>query len=106
LQNASRRPGDVVARFGGEEFVVLLSMVDTKRAVSIAEKICKEVESLKLPHQGSRVSKYLTLSIGIIVAIPNPSISVTDFIKYADEALYIAKTGGRNRVELKEQDSK
>lgn len=102
LKGTARRPGDVVARFGGEEFVVALAMTDTIDAVSIAEKIRMEVEALKIPHERSKISGYVTLSIGVVSAIPNQNMSSMDLTKYADEALYKAKEEGRNRVVFKE----
>jgi diguanylate cyclase (GGDEF)-like protein/PAS domain S-box-containing protein len=99
LKNVTRRPGDVVARFGGEEFVILLSMSDTDHAVAVAEKICLDIEALKLPHKRSGLSDYVTISIGVASAMPtNLDISSQNLIQYADDALYKAKQGGRNRV--------
>ena len=102
LKSAARRPGDMAARFGGEEFVAVLSMSDTKHAVSIAEKIRIEVEALKIPHEKSKISGYLTVSIGVVSVKPQLDMSPVELIKYADEALYKAKKEGRNRVVFKE----
>ena len=98
LETFARRPGDKVARFGGEEFVVLLSLVDSQNAVYIAEKIRMDVEALRIPHEKSDISDYVTLSIGVVSILPQQKMSPVDLIKSADEALYRAKEEGRNRV--------
>jgi diguanylate cyclase (GGDEF)-like protein/PAS domain S-box-containing protein len=102
LKSTAQRPGDMAARFGGEEFVVVLSMINSGHAVSIAEKIRREVETLKMPHERSHISDFLTISIGVVSAIPKNNMTSLDLIKCADEALYKAKEEGRNRVVFKE----
>ena len=101
LKSAARRPGDMAARFGGEEFVVFLSTADTAHAVSIAEKIRRDVEALEMPHERSEISSYVTVSIGVVSALPDPNMSANDFLQCADEALYKGKEEGRNRVAFK-----
>lgn len=104
LKNVSRRPGDVVARFGGEEFVILLSMSGTEHALAVAEKIRLDVEALKLPYESSEISDCITISIGVASAMPtNRNISSHNLIQYADDALYQAKQEGRNRVAVNRQ---
>jgi diguanylate cyclase (GGDEF)-like protein/PAS domain S-box-containing protein len=98
LEDVARRPGDKVARFGGEEFVVVLSMTDKQHAVSIAEKIRMEVEALKILHVKSRINNYVTVSIGVATVLPEQNRPYVELIKSADEALYKAKEKGRNRV--------
>ena len=61
----TRRPGDKVARFGGEEFVVIFSSADYQYAVSIAEQIRMEVEALKIPHEKSDINSFVTISVGV-----------------------------------------
>lgn len=98
LKGTTRRPGDMVARFGGDEFVILLPMTEAQNAADIAEKIRSRVESLKIPHRNSGISDYVTLSIGVVTIMPRQEISLVDLIKQADEALYKAKSEGRNKV--------
>jgi diguanylate cyclase (GGDEF)-like protein len=98
LKGIARRPGDVIARFGGEEFVVVLPMTNAQSAVQIAEKTCRLVESLRIPHKVSEASDYLTISIGVVTVLPRQHIQQVEVIKTADEALYRAKNEGRNRV--------
>jgi two-component system cell cycle response regulator len=101
LKSFARRPGDIAARFGGEEFIVVLSMINSEQAVSIAEKIRMAVESLKIPHEQSTIGDFVTISIGVVTAIPTNKSNTIDFLKCADEALYKAKDEGRNRVVVK-----
>jgi two-component system cell cycle response regulator len=88
------RDGDMVARYGGEEFVAVVGLAAGEaRAVSVAEKLRAAIEELRIE---SRVS--VTLSIGVAIAGAAPTIS--SLIEQADEGLYEAKRGGRNRVVL------
>ncbi len=98
LKGVARRPGDKVVRFGGEEFVVILSDTDKQHTVSIAEKIRMDVEALNIRHVQSKISSCVTVSIGVASLIPQENMSPVELIKYADEALYEAKKEGRNRT--------
>ena len=105
LKKAARRPGDIAARFGGEEFVVVLSMTDAVNSVRVAERIRLEVEALNIPHESSKTCGHVTISIGLVSAMPDQNISSADFINYADRALYKAKKDGRNRTSFVEDFS-
>jgi diguanylate cyclase (GGDEF)-like protein len=96
LLKASLRKHDIVARFGGEEFVIILPKAIMKDAVVIAERIRRSVESTPLAVGKEKV--HVTVSLGI-AAIPAvwPE-SKEELIKFADTALYEAKGKGRNRV--------
>lgn len=98
IQSALRRPADLVSRFGGEEFIIILPNTDIKGAFSIAEHIRLKVLELKMSHQYSTAEKYVSLSIGVACCIPNPDIEPDSIIKTADMALYEAKKQGRNQV--------
>ncbi len=100
LEGIDRRPGDKVARFGGEEFVVVLSSVDNQHAVSIAEKIRMDVEALGIPHEKIRHKCLCNHKYRRCFHCPQQNMSPVDGIKLADEALYRAKGEGRNRVEI------
>ena len=91
------RPVDFVARWGGEEFVIMLSGTDINGAEDVGERIRKSLESLVIP-TGDEVKTMITASIGVNSVIPNANISTADFIKKADQALYRAKQSGRNKV--------
>lgn len=93
------RMTDVVARFGGEEFVVVLPDKSPENALIVAERIHTAISELKIPFLSSTGS-FLTVSIGCFSYIPDKNMSIESFILYADEALYSAKESGRNKVSV------
>ncbi|ANT52950.1 GGDEF domain-containing protein [Mesorhizobium amorphae] len=105
IQENVRRDHDHVARYGGEEFLVLLPGVDEEMAISVAERIRKSVEATAFPNPASRVSRRVTLSIGVAVQTADEAISPEQLQRQADAALYLAKQTGRNRVLLHRQES-
>lgn len=86
------RDMDILARWGGEEFLVLLPETDMKGALPIAERIREQVSQIKLP----KIPEGLTISIGMCEAKPGMELKMVTNL--ADQALYQAKAGGRNRV--------
>ncbi len=101
VQSSVRRGRDQVARYGGEEFLVVLPGTNEKEAVAMAERIRASVEAASLPNPKSRVSPYVTISIGVAVLPANDrSVSPEQLQTEADAALYLAKHLGRNRVVL------
>ena len=100
IQSCVRRPLDLVARYGGEEFTAILYDTDGTRASSTAERIRKAVEELALEHRASRASPVLTISVGVAVVEPDAKRSSSGALQLADEALYRAKSRGRNRLEI------
>jgi len=97
LQSALCRPGDLLARYGGEEFVAILPHTDLSGASELAAAFHSQVQKLAIPHSDSPVSSIITISIGIASVIPNQSLSSTQVVAMADEALYQAKQTGRNQ---------
>ena len=95
-----RRPADFVARYGGEEFVVVLPNTNTEGAVRVAEEIRAELKALSLPHATSSASNLVTLSLGVASTIPRQEIPPELLIEAADQALYWAKSQGRDRVQV------
>jgi diguanylate cyclase (GGDEF)-like protein len=93
-----RRPADVAARFGGEEFAVLLPNTDQQGALSIAESIRRAVEAAAMPHGGSELH-VVTISAGVAVLQPDAATVPRTLIESADAALYAAKLAGRNNVQ-------
>src|SRR5690606_21410933 len=93
------RPGDLVARFGGEEFIVVLTGTPLSVAIEAAERLRLAVEARRVAHVGSQVSAYVTVSIGAASTRPQwGTSSKQGLITQVDEALYKAKKAGRNRV--------
>ncbi|MCR4465460.1 sensor domain-containing diguanylate cyclase [Burkholderia sp. SCN-KJ] len=92
-----RRPGDTAARYGGEEFVVLLPDTPPEGGMAIAERIRASIDDLALEHVGSEYGR-LTTSIGLASWKAGQEGDPGTVIKAADEALYYAKTTGRNKV--------
>jgi diguanylate cyclase (GGDEF)-like protein len=105
MQAVVKRPLDLLSRYGGEEFVVVHYDVGVKQAVDIAERMRRAVADLAIEHKGSSTSSAITISIGVAVVEPTPERTPRGALQLADQALYAAKVGGRNRVELlKEAD--
>ncbi len=89
------RKGDVLARFGGEEFVILLPGVSSRSALELAERIRASVESADVHPGGPR--KHVTVSVGVSL-FPDDGGHGEELLQKADEALYAAKETGRNRA--------
>jgi diguanylate cyclase (GGDEF)-like protein len=98
IQLAVKRPADVVARYGGEEFVVILPETGAAGALHVADQILRQVSSLKIPHESSEISEYVTVSVGVATTLPTPEVEPSELVKKADESLYNAKQNGRNRI--------
>ena len=86
-----KRPADLVARYGGEEFAVILPETDRKGVKQVAKAIQMEIQGLHISHAASKVSKYVTLSLGVATMIPVEKTSPLALISEADRALYQAK---------------
>ncbi len=106
MESVCSRAGDLVARYGGEEFVFILPNTDRESGVKVAHMIKQEIAKLKIPHSHSTESPYVTLSMGVATLIDSGvTLSATNLlekslIESADQALYLAKHNGRNRIEV------
>ncbi len=98
LQRVMHRPGDLLVRYGGEEFMALLPDTDGEGALIVAIAMKEEVAALQLPHGSSTVSPIVTVSIGVDSAMPGEELEAERLIEEADRALYRAKQEGRNRI--------
>jgi len=98
LDMHARRAGDSVARFGGEEFAVLLPGTGPEDAQRLANEMRESVKALGIAHAGSRVSDQVTISMGVASMVPTQDAQPKQLLKEADEALYRAKHEGRDRV--------
>ncbi len=103
LQSVLKRPTDTVARYGGEEFVVMLQNTDKEGAIRVAENLLQAVNDLNLAHDYSTIADHVTISLGMAFKSPEESLCREDLLKMADDALYRAKEGGRNRFEISSQ---
>ena len=100
LRVSISRGGDFVARYGGEEFVAVLPSTSVEDALKVARKVRENVELLKIVHQASEVSEYITVSVGIASVKPEKNMVPVELVEKADSALYQAKSQGRNRVAI------
>jgi len=92
------RASDLVSRYGGEEFVVVLGDTSLDGGLKIAENIRATVEALGVPHKGSKKHRVVTVSIGVTSTLPAADIQPETVLVAADRAMYIAKNGGKNQV--------
>lgn len=95
LEGATRNGQDIVARFGGEEFIMLLPDTSRQQAVAIAERVKMNLQELGMEHKSSPVAPFVTVSQGIASDVQGTS--AIRLIAEADAALYQAKNAGRNR---------
>jgi diguanylate cyclase (GGDEF)-like protein len=103
--SAQVRPGDVVARFGGEEFICILSEASPEAAPAVAERIRAAIEGISIPLEGGSFAR-VTASLGVeCVGTVSGNESIDALLARADTALYAAKEGGRNRVAVYREPS-
>lgn len=106
LTRAVKRATDLPARYGGEEFACILPGTDPQGAELVAQEILLQIQSLNIPHEQSRVSPFITVSIGVASARCLPGMSADNWISEADRQLYISKQEGRNRITMSEFDQR
>ncbi|GAP95230.1 circadian input kinase A [Leptolyngbya sp. NIES-2104] len=100
IKCAIARPADLVARYGGEEFAVILPNTSLTGVVTVAKKIQAQILQAQIPHSGSKISEFVTLSLGVVSFIPHSETTFVSLIKQADAALYSAKQQGRDRIQM------
>ncbi len=102
LKKVTRKNSDIVIRYGGEEFLIILPNVDTINAKRIAKTILKKVENLKIPHSLSKTSKFVTVSLGVITTNYSQTESPKTLLEKGDQLLYQSKKSGRNTYTIKD----
>ena len=101
MQQATSRAGELVGRYGGEEFILVLPGASSMAARRTAERLRELVVSEAIPHKASKVADVVTISQGISTVSPDSEMAPEELVQQADEALYEAKFEGRNRVNVK-----
>jgi len=96
------RENDFVARYGGEEFAIVLPYTDKEGVCIMADKLLKEIKTRNIPHSQNEVADYVTYSLGATTVRVRHSDDFNDYIKRADEAMYLSKNNGRNQFHFLE----
>ena len=96
----SLRKDDVVIRYGGEEFLLILKNADSEIFKDIYKRIAKNLKDENIPHEKSPVSDRVTISVGVCFKHFEKTLNLKESIKEADKALYISKENGRNRFTI------
>ncbi len=97
IERSVYRPADLVGRYGGEEFAIIMPNTNLEGAYAVGERICEAVAELETPHAASDIAPYVTVSIGVASVVPIYSSTPEALVATADAALYQAKHSGRNR---------
>jgi diguanylate cyclase (GGDEF)-like protein len=92
------RPGDLVARYGGEEFVAVLFGSSASGGQHVAERMRLSVEQMNILHEGSDISDFVSISLGVATVVPQVGSAVDNLVLAADHVLYKAKKAGRNCI--------
>ncbi len=100
IKASVKRPRDLAARFGGEEFVVLLPETGLEGAARIAQDILEHVQNMGIEHPSSPWQNKVTVSLGVAAMLPHESLAKEELINNGDKALYLAKDSGRNCFRL------
>jgi diguanylate cyclase (GGDEF)-like protein len=102
LRLVLKRPGDIVCRFGGEEFACVLPETDAAGALAVGRAMEQTVRALRTPHAMSDVADVVTVSVGMAVGSPSPDWTMESMLSMADSELYRAKAEGRGQVRLQQ----
>ena len=98
LNTALQRETDFLARYGGEEFAVILPDTELDGAIKVAEAMRESIHSMEMPHAKSKISEFVSISIGVSSVVPQQGTEPDILIGAADQTLYKAKEDGRNQV--------
>ena len=105
LASSVTRSSDFVARYGGEEFIAILTDTDEDGATLVAAKLLENVRALNIQHSGNAAAPCVTVSIGVTTGNVAFGQKWEEYVKRADEALYMSKENGRNRFTFKDMES-
>ncbi len=100
LQRCCKRPLDFCARYGGEEFALVWHPTSHMSVTRMIETVQHEIADLKIPHAKSKVAKFITVSGGVAYVEPRETLTNSQVLEWADEALYDAKNSGRNQFKV------
>lgn len=98
IKKCTKRPTDLAARFGGEEFIVILPDSSMDGSRTIGEEMCQRVRHLNIPPSTSNIRRLVTISVDVASTVPPRGDSLHMLINAADDALYEAKRTGKDRV--------
>jgi diguanylate cyclase (GGDEF)-like protein len=104
IDKTIKRPGDMVSKYNGDRYGLVLPNTDAKGAFFIAEQIREKVAELAIEHKYSDIADHVTISSGVATANPAPKDSLHEFTGEVEEALYLAKIAGRNRTCFNSKD--
>lgn len=99
LSHCVKRPADLVTRYGGEEFAVVLPVTTLAGAADVASRMVQAVQDLALPHAASDTAAVVTISCGVASVMPTLDCLPSDLVFIADQSLYQAKAKGRNQAQ-------
>lgn len=100
LQKGLKRSTDLVARIGGEEFIVVLPQTEVAGGKAAAQRVLDIVRDLHLVHEAGGARKIVTISVGVKSGVPSATDTIDDWLTQADQALYRAKQQGRDRFDM------
>ena len=98
IRTSVARVTDANCRYGGEEFAIILPNTSLEESTLVAERLCSDIEAMKIPHEESETSAFVTLTLGVVTIPSDEETSVDSIILSADSALYLGKSSGRNNV--------
>lgn len=103
LDEVVEKPNELVARYGGEEFVITLPNAPSAEAGLMAEKVQAKIKDLRIQRSPNESEKFVTVSIGVATLIPTTLNTKESLIQIADQALYDAKSQGRNKIIVRDE---